>query len=123
MMVISYNPGYQSVLKELKQSTRQRFVALDFIYPIAEVEAEIVAAEGRVDAETARRLVKLGGLTRNLKGQGLDEGASTRLLVNAGLLISTGMSPSSACTAAIANALTDEAELTSTLNELVGAVF
>jgi nitric oxide reductase NorQ protein len=123
MMVISYNPGYQSVLKELKQSTRQRFVALDFNYPNAEAEAEIVAAEGRVDAETARRLVKLGGLTRNLKGQGLDEGASTRLLVNAGLLISTGMSPSSACTAAIANALTDEAELTSTLNELVGAVF
>ena len=90
MLVVSYNPGYQSVLKEIKPSTRQRFVALDFDYPEAAIEAGIVAAEGGVDAETARRLVKLAELTRNLKGAGLDEGASTRLLVHAGKLIAAG---------------------------------
>jgi nitric oxide reductase NorQ protein len=87
MLVISYNPGYQSVLKEMKPSTRQRFVALDFDYPEATVEANIVAHEGGVDAATAQQLVKLGGLTRKLKGAGLDEGAGTRLLVHAAQLI------------------------------------
>jgi nitric oxide reductase NorQ protein len=123
MLVISYNPGYQSVLKEIKPSTRQRFVALDFDYPAPEVEAEIIAAEGGVDAATAARLVKLGELTRNLKGAGLDEGASTRLLVHAAHLIGAGMAPASACTAAVARALTDEPDMTETLNDLVRAVF
>ena len=123
MLVVSYNPGYQSVMKELKQSTRQRFVALEFGYPVAAAEAKIVMAESGIDEMVAQRLVKLGELTRNLKGQGLDEGASTRLLVNAALLIVAGMSPKLACTAAVARALTDEPEMTQTLDALVSAVF
>lgn len=123
MLVISYNPGYQSVLKEIKPSTRQRFVALEFDYPTAEVEAEIVAAEAGIEPAMARKLVKLGELTRNLKGVGLDEGASTRLLVHAGHLIAAGMGPETACTAAVARALTDEPDMSGTLNDLVRAVF
>ncbi|HTY98964.1 MAG TPA: CbbQ/NirQ/NorQ/GpvN family protein [Rhodocyclaceae bacterium] len=123
MLVISYNPGYQSVLKEIKPSTRQRFVALEFDYPAAEVEAAIVAHEGGVDESLARKLVKLAELTRNLKGQGLDEGASTRLLVHAAQLVSAGMAPAAACTAAVARALTDDGEMTGTLDDLVRAVF
>ena len=123
MLVVSYNPGYQSVMKELKQSTRQRFVALEFSYPDAVSEARIVMTESGIGELPAQRLVKLGELTRNLKGQGLDEGASTRLLVNAALLIVAGMSPILACTAAVARALTDEPEMTLTLDELVRAVF
>lgn len=123
MLVISYNPGYQSVLKEIKPSTRQRFVALEFDYPQASVESAIVEHEGGVDAEVARRLVKLAELTRNLKGSGLDEGASTRLLVHAARLIADGIAPVAACTAAIARALSDDPEMTGTLDDLVRAVF
>ena len=123
MLVISYNPGYQSVLKEIKPSTRQRFVALEFGYPAAELEAQIVASEGGVDPDLARKLVKLGELTRNLKGQGLDEGASTRLLVHAAQLVSAGRTPVEAATAAVARALTDDPDMTGTLDDLVRAVF
>ena len=123
MLVVSYNPGYQSVLKEIKPSTRQRFVALDFDYPRPEVEAAIVAREGGVDEDTARRLVKLAELTRNLKGAGLDEGASTRLLVHAAQLIAAGMTPLAAGSAAVARALSDDGELGATLDDLVRAVF
>jgi nitric oxide reductase NorQ protein len=123
MLAISYNPGYQSVLKELKQSTRQRFVAVDFDYPEAEVEAAIVARESGVDAATAQALVRLAHMTRNLKGNGLDEGASTRLLVHAGKLFAQGIAPRSACEGAIAHALTDEREMLAALNELVSTVF
>jgi nitric oxide reductase NorQ protein len=123
MLVISYNPGYQSILKEIKPSTRQRFVAIDFNYPAPDLESEIVVAEGGVDAATARKLVKLGELTRNLKGQGLDEGASTRLLVHAAQLINAGRGPLEAATAAVALALTDDPDMTETLNDLVRAVF
>ena len=123
MLVVSYNPGYQSVLKEIKPSTRQRFVALDFDYPDAAVEASIVAHEGGVDDGMARRLVKLGELTRNLKGAGLDEGASTRLLIHAAQLIAAGIMPPAACTAAVARALSDDADMTDTLDDLVRAVF
>ena len=123
MLVVSYNPGYQSILKEIKPSTRQRFVALEFDYPAAALEARIVAAEAGVDAELAARLVKLAELTRNLKGQGLDEGASTRLLVHAAQLISAGRSPASAAQAAIARALSDDPDMTQTLDDLVRAVF
>lgn len=123
MLVVSYNPGYQSVLKEIKPSTRQRFVAFDFDYPEAAVEAGIVAKEGGVDADTARRLVKLGELTRNLKGAGLDEGASTRLLVHAAQLIAVGITPQAACTAAVARALSDDPDMNGTLDDLVAAVF
>jgi nitric oxide reductase NorQ protein len=121
--VISYNPGYQSVLKEIKPSTRQRFIALEFDYPCAEVEARIVATEGGIDAGMAQKLVKLGELTRNLKGAGIDEGASTRLLVHAAQLIGAGMSPAVAGTAAVARALTDDPDMTQTLDDLVRAVF
>jgi nitric oxide reductase NorQ protein len=123
MLAISYNPGYQSVLKELKQSTRQRFVALDFGYPVAELETAIVARESGVDAARAERLVRLAQLTRNLKGNGLDEGASTRLLVHAGKLIAQGVAPRAACEVAISQALSDEREMLAALNELVTSVF
>jgi nitric oxide reductase NorQ protein len=123
MIAISYNPGYQSVLKELKPSTRQRFVAIDFDYPAAEVEAAIVAREAGVDASTAERLVRLAHMTRNLKGNGLDEGASTRLLVHAGKLIAQGVHPRAACEGAIVLALTDERDMLAAVHELVSSVF
>ena len=123
MLVVSYNPGYQSVLKEMKPSTRQRFVALDFDYPEAAVEARIVAHEGCVDEATAQKLVKLGTLTRKLKGAGLDEGAGTRLLVHAAQLIGKGMAPLTACTAAIARPLADEPDTRDALDDLIRAVF
>jgi nitric oxide reductase NorQ protein len=123
MLVVSYNPGYQSVLKELKQSTRQRFIALDFDYPPAELETTIVARETGIDAALAAQLVKIAGLTRNLKGQGLDEGASTRLLVHAGHLIAAGVTPREACAAAIGRALSDDADSVSAVDDLIRAVF
>jgi nitric oxide reductase NorQ protein len=122
-LVVSYNPGYQSVLKDLKQSTRQRFVALEFGYPPPELEQKIVATESGVDAEMARRLVKFGEHTRNLKGSGLDEGASTRLLVNAAKLAASGVAPVLACDTAVGQALTDDPELLQAIHELAAAVF
>ncbi len=122
-LVVSYNPGYQSVLKDLKQSTRQRFVAFEFDYPAAAKEQAIVAAETGVDATVARQLIRLGEMTRNLKGSGLDEGASTRLLVNAGKLMTDGVAPIAACDRAIASALSDDAEVRHTIHEFAAAVF
>lgn len=122
-MAISYNPGYQSVLKDLKQSTRQRFVALEFDYPSAAIEQKIVENETKVDADTAKQLVKFAHMTRNLKGSGLDEGASTRLLVHAGKLIQTGVAPVTACKNSISQALTDDPEMLSAVNELSSSVF
>ena len=122
-LAISYNPGYQSVLKDLKQSTRQRFVALEFDYPTADLETTIVACEAELDRETAARLVKFAGMTRNLKGSGLEEGASTRLLVHAGKLIISGVDPVSACEGAIAQALTDDSEMLAAVNELSSSLF
>ena len=122
-LAISYNPGYQSVLKDLKQSTRQRFVAIEFDYPKPELERKIVVHEGKVDAETAEKLVKFAGMTRNLKGNGLDEGASTRLLVHAAQLMATGIAPRSACRGAIAEALTDDPEMLAAVNELSASLF
>ncbi len=123
MLVVSWNPGYQSVLKDMKPSTRQRFVALDFDYPAAEIEARIVAHEGGVDDATANKLVKLGHMTRSLRGAGLDEGAGTRLLVHAAQLIAAGMAPATACTAAVARPLADEADTRAALDDLIRAVF
>ena len=122
-MAISYNPGYQSVLKDLKQSTRQRFVALEFSYPDASIEQKIVEKETGVDANTAKQLVKFAHMTRNLKGSGLDEGASTRLLVHAAKLIETGINPITACKSCISQALTDDAEMLTAINELSSSVF
>jgi nitric oxide reductase NorQ protein len=122
-LAISYNPGYQSVLKDLKQSTRQRFVALEFDYPKAELETKIVKTESAIDEELAVKLVKFAQMTRNLKGSGLEEGASTRLLVHAGKLIRDGISPVTACHTAIAQALTDDSEMLAAVNELSASLF
>ncbi len=122
-LAISYNPGYQSVLKDLKQSTRQRFVALEFDYPEAELETTIVMQETGIDRSLAAKLVKFAGMTRNLKGSGLEEGASTRLLVHAGKLIGSGVNPVAACHSAIAQALTDDAEMLAAVNELSSSLF
>lgn len=122
-LTISYNPGYQSVLKDLKQSTRQRFVAIEFDYPEPELEKRIVTHESGLSLELAGRLIQFAHMTRNLKGNGLDEGASTRLLVHAGKLIATQIDPLTACRTCIADALTDDPEMITALNELSASVF
>ncbi len=123
MMVISYNPGYQSVLKDLKQSTRQRFVALEFDYPEADKEARIVSHEGEIEMETATRLVTLAGKIRSIREHGLAEGASTRLLIYAAQLIKRGTPIHEACKAAICLPLTDDERLQETLNDLIEDIF
>jgi nitric oxide reductase NorQ protein len=123
MLVISYNPGYQSVLKDLKQSTRQRFVSLEFDYPETAREARIVAHEGRVPLETAQRLVTLAQKIRNIREYGLPEGASTRLLISAAQLIRRGIDQQEACRCAVCLPLTDDARLQETLADLVSDVF
>ncbi|MEK7702942.1 MAG: CbbQ/NirQ/NorQ/GpvN family protein [Nitrospirota bacterium] len=123
MLVISYNPGYQSVLKDLKQSTRQRFISLEFDYPKSALEAEIVSHEAALPAETAKRLVAIGEKVRNLKHHGLEEGVSTRLLIYAGQLIGQGVPPVLACSAAISDTLTDDPEMRQGINEIIRAFF
>lgn len=123
MLILSYNPGYQSLVKDLKRSTRQRFVSLEFDYPDQESEAEIIEKESAVDPETARRLVRLGRMTRNLKEKGLNEGASTRLLIYTGKLIQDGLAPARACRAAITDTLTDDQEIQRAVGEMVKTVF
>lgn len=123
MLAVSYNPGYQSVLKDLKQSTRQRFVAVEFTYPAVELETSIVSHEAGVAPQLAQSLVHLATMTRKLKDEGLPEGASTRLLIHAGKLIISGMDRRRACRAAITEPLTDEPELLSALNEMVNSLF
>lgn len=122
-LTVSYNPGYQSVLKDLKPSTRQRFVALEFGYPAVGLEAKVVMKEAGIDSENAERLVRIGHMTRNLKDNGLDEGASTRLLVNAGKLMSAGIAPDSACRTAIAEALTDDPDMLAAIRDLIASVY
>ena len=123
LLVISYNPGYQSVLKDLKQSTRQRFVSLEFDYPPRDKEAQIVAHEGQADMGTALELATLGEKIRNLRGGGLSEGVSTRLLIYAAKLMANGISARRACTAAISRSLTDDAEMRRALDEIVVSIF
>lgn len=122
MLVISYNPGYQNLLKSLKPSTRQRFVALTFGYPAPEVERAIVETEAGVDAPMAGRLVTLATALRRLTDHDLEETVSTRLLVMAGRLVGSGLSLSSACQAAIVDALTDDPGTANALAEVVRAV-
>jgi nitric oxide reductase NorQ protein len=119
LMVISYNPGYQSVLKDLKQSTRQRFMALSFNYPDSVKESEIVSVEGGVDLDTARQLVSLAHKIRNIREHGLTEGASTRLLIYAADLVRRGVAFEDACRTAICLPLTDDEKLLETLYDLV----
>jgi nitric oxide reductase NorQ protein len=123
MLGVSYNTGYQSVLKDLKTSTRQRFVSLSFAYPEQDLETKIVAAEAGIDMELARRLVRLGTMSRGLRESGLPEGASTRLLINAGLLINSGIGARIACMVGVVESLTDDPDLLGSLVEMVDAVF
>jgi nitric oxide reductase NorQ protein len=123
LLVISYNPGYQSVLKDLKQSTRQRFVSIPFQYPEPEKEAEIVAREAGIDKETSRQLVRLADRIRNIREHGLTEGASTRLLIYAGHLMQQGISAAEACRSAVCLPLTDDLRLQETLADLIGDIF
>jgi nitric oxide reductase NorQ protein len=123
MLAISYNPGYQSVLKDLKQSTRQRFVAFEFDYPPPDLEARIVAAEGGIAPEMAARLVSLAGKIRQVREQGLTEGASTRLLIYAAQLIRGGIAPAQACRTAVCLPLTDDDRLQETLADLIEDLF
>lgn len=123
MMVLSYNPGYQNVMKDLKQSTKQRFMSLIFNHPSIDVEQEIIKTETGVDNETARVLAEMGEKIRNLKGYGLSEGVSSRLLVYAGRLIKAGVEPKEACKVAIAQTLTDEEHMITSILDIVNLFF
>ena len=123
LLVISYNPGYQSALKDLKHSTRQRFVAIEFDYPGREQEAQIIAHEAEITPEVAGELAKLGEKVRHLKEHGLAEGVSTRLLIYAGKLMVKGVPPRKACEAAVVWALTDDRELQRSIEEVVSSIF
>jgi nitric oxide reductase NorQ protein len=123
MLVISFNPGYQSVMKDLKPSTRQRFVSIAFNYPDPEKEARIVSQESQAPPALARMLVQLGRMTRNLRERGLEEGASTRLLIHAGKLIHSGIEPSEACRATFVRTLSDDEEMQASLEEMVSSLF
>jgi nitric oxide reductase NorQ protein len=123
LLVLSYNPGYQSALKDLKHSTRQRFISIEFDYPPRDIEAEIVAHESGVDSDTALQLAKLGEKVRNLKEHGLGEGASTRLLIYAGQLITQGIKPRRACQVAVNWAVTDDYSIQRSIEELTTSIF
>ena len=123
LLVISFNPGYQSALKDLKQSTRQRFIAIEFDYPTRDVEAEIVAHESGVDMPTAINLAKMAEKVRNLREHGLSEGASTRLLIYAGRLIMNGVAPRRACQVSVAWALTDDGDVQRSIEEVISSIF
>lgn len=122
-LVISYNPGYQRMLKDLKQSTKQRFVAIDFDYPAPQAEVAIVMHEGGVDYPIATKLVGIGGKMRNLKGHGLDEGASTRMLIYAAILIARGIAPLAACTMALVQPISDDPDMLDALEGVVKSFF
>jgi nitric oxide reductase NorQ protein len=123
LLVISYNPGYQSVLKDLKPSTRQRFVSLEFTYPPLEHEAQIIAHESGVDMDMALDLATLGTKVRHLRHHGFEEGVSTRLLVYAGQLMARGVSVQRACDVAICRAITDDTDVQRAVAELVSTIF
>lgn len=122
-LVISYNPGYQSLMKDLKQSTKQRFSGLNFDYATGSVEVAIVTKETGCDEDVAVKLVKVGETARNLKGHGLDEGISTRLLVYAARLIKQGINPNAACRMALVAPITDDNDIRVTLEHAIDAVF
>jgi nitric oxide reductase NorQ protein len=122
MLVASYNPGYQNILKTLKPSTRQRFLAIDFTFPTAEAEAEIVALESRLAIEKVYRLEKLAGRLRALKGHDLEEGVSTRLLVYCASLIRAGVKHDVAIRAALIEPLSDDADVKEALMHIADAV-
>jgi nitric oxide reductase NorQ protein len=123
LLVISYNPGYQSALKDLKHSTRQRFISIDFGHPPKDIEARIIAHESGIDSQTADSLAKLGEKVRNLKEHGLSEGVSTRLLIYAGRLMEEGIGARRACQVAVVWALTDDLDVQRSIEEVVSAIF
>lgn len=120
-LVVSYNPGYQSVLKDLKDSTRQRMVAIELDFPPVEVEEKVVAHEAALDVETSARLVRLGQAVRRIETAGLREVASTRVLIAAGRLVTEGLPLRDAARAAIAGPLTDDPMVTAGLFEMIDA--
>ena len=122
-IVISYNPGYQSLMKDLTQSTTQRFGGLDFTYPDHAIESEIVAHESGVSADIAGKLVSIAERSRNLKGHGLDEGLSTRMLIYAGSLIAKGVAPQAACRVALVRPITDDPDMRDALDAAVSTFF
>jgi len=122
-LVLSYNPGYQSVRKELKPSTRQRFISIEFGFPSPEKEAQIMSHEARVDYDIARKLVYLGGKIRNLTGQGLEDELSTRLLIYAGQLMQADIAPLVACEAALIQPLSDDRDVQRSLLEVANNYF
>ncbi|MBI2766570.1 MAG: CbbQ/NirQ/NorQ/GpvN family protein [Chloroflexi bacterium] len=123
LLVISYNPGYQSALKDLKHSTRQRFISIEFGYPPKEQETDIIAHESGVARNVAGDLAKLGEKVRNLREHGLSEGVSTRLLIYAGRLIANGVAPRRACQVAVTWSLTDDQEVQRSIEEVVTSIF
>ena len=123
LLVISYNPGYQSIQKNLKHSTRQRFVTIEFNYPPADKETAIIVHESGVEPTIAEQLALLGEKVRNLKASGLEEGVSTRLLIYAGELIGQGIEPRRAATVAVTWSLTDEPDSKRAIGEVVKAIF
>ena len=123
LLVISYNPGYQSVMKDLKHSTRQRFTAIEILHPPAEKEKTIIMTEAGVNEDTADRLVRLGEMVRNLRQHGLEEGISTRLLIYVGKLISKGIQPHIACETAATRPMTDDREMQEAIAEIVSGIF
>jgi len=123
MLIASYNPGYQNVLKRLKPSTRQRFLSISFDFPPPEVETAVVAEESGIDTARAAGLVRLGGAIRRLSGMDLEEGVSTRLLIYAATLINGGMGFDQAIEAAVVEPLSDDADIKTALRDLVTVTF
>jgi nitric oxide reductase NorQ protein len=120
-LVISYNPGYQSAVKDLKESTKQRFLAIDFSYPPPAVEAAIVAREAGTNIELAGTLVAIAERSRNLQGHGLDEGASTRMLIHAGRLVRAGLPLEAAVRSSIVLPITDNHDIREALSAAIEA--
>jgi nitric oxide reductase NorQ protein len=123
MMVLSYNPGYQSIVKDLKQSTKQRFASLVFTHPPVPLETRIIETETGLSEDESRVLAEMGAKIRELRGFGLDEGVSSRLLVYAGMLMGEGLSPIDACTHAIGQTLTDEPEVMDSVVNIIALYY
>lgn len=123
MLVVSYNPGYQSKFKELKPSTKQRFIAMQFNYPKPEIEEEILSGETNIEKNISKKLVQYAQKLRNLKELELLETVSTRLLVNTAKLISSGINPRNACNTAIIQPLTDDINIQNSLNDILNMIF
>ena len=123
LLILSYNPGYQSALKDLKHSTRQRFISIEFDYPPRDIEAEIIQHESGCNSDDAMQLAMLGEKVRNLREHGLGEGASTRLLIYAGKLMSQGIAPRRACQVAVNWAVTDDHAVQRSIEEIISSIF